>query len=67
MNHHRRIKGCLIRIADKSQKELNVSIFPDLMDSLLVCDTQALLDEQRSKRKTNGLCRSTNSGTVGPN
>ena len=62
MNHHQQVGWCLAGIVGKTKEELHVSIFSDLLDSLLISQAKPLLDEQRAKRQPYRLCRSASRG-----
>ena len=51
MSHHPWGELCLAGIAGKAREQLHVFIFSNLLDCLLVCQAQPLLDEQRTKSR----------------
>ncbi len=48
MNNHKWNKRRLVGLASKAQKKLDVSILPDLLDSLLIAQAKTHLDDQRA-------------------
>jgi len=62
MYHHRWVKRCLAGIAGKTKANLQVSVFSDLLDGLLIGLAKPLPDQQRSKRQPHWLRRGASRG-----